>query len=83
MFSSDIDNNVVNDIIARGVPALSYATAVSSIVGAQQNYDANVNKPNGWGRNDSTRWLHSDLKDMAHYYTYDLFDQIVTKRGLE
>jgi hypothetical protein len=86
MFSSNITQQVVNNILAEGVPALSYATAVSSIVGARQNYDANVNKPNGWGRNDntySTRWLHSDLKDMAYFYTHDLFDQIVSQGGLQ
>ncbi len=32
---------------------------------------------NGWGRARGaydTRWLHSDLKDMAYFYIYKLFD---------
>lgn len=28
-------------------------------------------------------WLHSDMKDMAYFYVYKLFDQIVEKGGLK
>ena len=33
-----------------------------------------------WGRDDDTydtRWLHCDLKDMAYFFTYKLWDKFV------
>jgi hypothetical protein len=39
----------------------------------------------GTGGN-STReadWLHSDLKNMAYLYTYELFNELVTQGGLQ
>jgi len=86
MFSSNITAQVVNDIIAQGVPALSYAAGCNAIMGAVQNYNANDHKPNGWGRDDDTyhtRWLHSDLKNMAYLYTYELFNELVSQGGLQ
>ena len=38
-----------------------------------------------WGRKDDDyqfRWLHGDMKDMALFYTYRFFDQVVTDGGL-
>ena len=33
---------------------------------------------NGWGRTDyNQRWLHCDLKDMAYFYIYKLYDELV------
>jgi hypothetical protein len=88
MFSSNITGQVVNDIIAQGVPALSYAAGVNAITppGWDSNYNMEDNKPNGWGRSGGTygaRWLHSDLRDMAYFYTHDLFDQLVTEGDLQ
>lgn len=88
MFSSNITAQVQNDIIAQGVPALSYAAGVQNILlpYPSRNYNANNHKPNGWGRSGGTygtRWLHSDLKNMAYLYTYDLFNQIVSQGGLQ
>lgn len=88
MFSSNITDQVVNDIIAQGVPALSYAAGVNPITppGWDNNYNMEDNKPNRWGRSGGTygtRWLHSDLRNMAYFYTYDLFDQLVTEGGLQ
>jgi hypothetical protein len=88
MFSSNISAQAANDIIARGVPALSYAAGVQNILlpDLNRNYNANDHKPNGWGRSAAPyndRWLHSDLRDMAYFYTHDLFEQIVTKGELQ
>lgn len=89
MFSSNITAQVVNEIIAQGVPALSYAAGGNSInIPGFYNYnmDVNANKPNGWGRgggNYDTRWLHSDLKNMAYLYTYKLFNELVSQGGLQ
>ncbi|HBA84461.1 MAG TPA: hypothetical protein DCZ95_10240, partial [Verrucomicrobia bacterium] len=88
MFSSNITAQVANDIIAQGVPALSYAAGIDAIapLGLDRNYNANDHKPNGWGRSGGdygARWLHSDLKNMAYFYTYDLFNQLVSQGGLQ
>jgi len=85
MFSSNITDQAVNEILAQGVPALSYAAGVNEIDGVADNYDADSNKPNGWGRSGAPyydRWLHSDLKNMAYFYTYELFNEIVSEGGL-
>jgi len=89
MFSSNITAQVQNDIIAQGVPALSYAAGENAInIPGFYNYnlDDSVNKPNGWGRSGSPyydRWLHSDLKNMAYLYTYKLFNELVSQGGLQ
>jgi hypothetical protein len=87
MFSSIITTQNVNNILARGIPALSSATGLNVLnLAGVDNYDAENNKPNGWGRSGGTyltRWLHSDLRNMAYLYTYDLFNQIVSCGGLQ
>jgi hypothetical protein len=90
MLSSNITAQGVSDIIAQGVPALSYAAGVNSVSlpGLNRNYDADspAHKPNGWGRRGGdydARWLHSDLKTMAYLYTYDLFNELVSRGGLQ
>ena len=89
MFSPVIDMPLQSEIIAQGVPALSYAAGFSPIsIPGFYNYDMNstANKPNGWGRSGGvygTRWLHSDLKDMPYLYACRLFNELVDQGGLE
>jgi pimeloyl-ACP methyl ester carboxylesterase len=87
MFTSNITTQGQNDIIAQGVPALSYAAGVTNaLLGFDKNYDVNTHKQNGWGRSGSPyydRWLHSDLKNMAYLYTYGLFNELVSRGGLQ
>lgn len=52
------------------------------------NDDSNdgILRPNGWGRNDDVyleKWFHSDMKDMAYYYVYPLYDDLKTKGNLK
>jgi len=63
MFSSTIAAQTVNEINAKGVPALSYASGLNAITfsGQDKNYNSDTegHKPNGWGRDDDTyhtRW---------------------------
>jgi len=38
------------------------------------------NHKNGWGRSGNPyndQWLHSDMKDMAYYYVFRLYDELV------
>ena len=36
----------------------------------------------GWGRGSSD-WQHSDMKDMAYFYVYKLYEQLVEKGNLK
>jgi len=39
---------------------------------------------NGWGRSHEVYeydWQHSDMKDMAYFYVYKLYDEIVNQKG--
>jgi hypothetical protein len=35
------------------------------------------------GYPDYRQWLHNDMKDVAYFFTYPLFDEIVTDGGLK
>jgi hypothetical protein len=72
-----------------------YVPAVSSPVGGTAALDSNninlnnstdVARPNGWGRNHNvygTAWLHSDMKDMAYFYVFRLYEQVVTRGEMQ
>ena len=72
-----------------------YIPAVSSPIGGTAPFDANninlndttiVIRPNGWGRNSGVygqSWFHSDMKDMAYFYIYPLYDDLKTKGNLK
>ena len=82
MFSSNISGTERNEIIAKGIPALSPAAGKMALPPLTSSRNFNMNaafKPeNGaWGRNDShmykKRWLHSDMESMAFFYTHKMF----------
>jgi hypothetical protein len=93
MFTNNIPAFLRNELLAEGIPALSAAagkTFLGSLPNAQQrNFNMNtIFRPdNGaWGRNHEdygARWLHSDAKDMAYFYTHKLFDKLVEEGELE
>ena len=72
-----------------------YVPAVSSPVGGNavtfgnkiENHDLNSSDyRNGWGRpavDDKTDWHHSDMKDMAYFYVYKLYEQLIQKGDLK
>lgn len=44
--------------------------------------DDGIPRPNGWGRNHQvfgTAWFHSDMKDLAYFYVYKLYEQHIQK----
>ncbi|MDO5317733.1 MAG: hypothetical protein Q4G65_03820 [bacterium] len=76
--------------LAKHVPALSSPVGGNAITFGNkiENHDLNSSDyRNGWGRDkDSTyklNWLHSDMKDMAYFYVYKLYEQLVTKGSLK
>lgn len=52
-----------------------------------ENYDLNSSiYRNEWGRDSDfygANWLHSDMKDMAYFYVYPLYDELKTKGNLK
>ena len=71
-----------------------YVPAISSPIGRTasrndviDNIDLNGQLfRNGWGRNSDVygqNWLHSDMKDMAYFYVYPLYDNLRTKGNLK
>lgn len=84
-------NTTEDDIflaLAKHVPALSHPVGGTDVVfGARiENHDLNEENVyrSGWGRthrNFGVSWLHSDMKDMAYFYVYKLYDEVVKEKG--
>lgn len=94
VFNRDADemfdrNAPVNDqqlCLAKYVPAVSSAIDKTAPCGdVIDSIDLNGSSfRNGWGRshpNFGDAWFHSDMKDMAYFYVYKLYDNIVKTRG--
>lgn len=84
MFSPTISLADRNRILAYNVPAVSESTGSVPTFESQSKF-VNLNSSgykNGWGRSGNPyndQWLHSDMKDMAYYYVYRLYDELVQK----
>ena len=76
MNSVVISQNLQNELLAKGIPALSPPCGAGSVNGIAGDYDMTTQKMNGWGR-DGNQWLHSDVKNMAYYYVYKIFDDLL------
>ena len=95
MFTNTIPVATQNELLARGLPALSGPTGGQIVnikdVAGNPLPNRNINmdtvaRPNGWGRNHDDlqmRWLHGDLKDMAFFYNHKLFEDVTAKGGLK
>ena len=93
-FSPMFDHDASQD--DRWLAVAKYVPAVSSPVGGMavvlgnriENHDLNTDESyrNGWGRALDHKygidWQHSDMKDMAYYYVYKLYDQLKAKGDL-
>lgn len=89
MNASNMTAAVLNEHLAEGIPALSPAAGKTAIFDASHAFNMNTTfKPEegAWGRDNShvykKRWRHSDMKDMAFFYTHLLFDELVEKGDL-
>ena len=83
---SELSQAQINAMLAKGIPALTPAIGgirmnEKTIVNERQgNINGQDYKPNGWPmrpRPDYQNWLHSDIKNVAYYYTYKFFDKVV------
>ena len=99
MFNSTISDYDKADILAYHIPAVSSPAGKVAIRSFQPRKDFDINGPdyraNGWGREgvlvedgDGTKhveknWFHSDIKNMAYYFIYPVFTNIVEKGGMK
>ncbi len=90
---TQMDNrNATRDDVWRALA--KYVPAVSSPVGGAgvdavgvENHDLNGSGyRNEWGRDDDVyqaQWLHSDMKDMAFFHVYPLYEELTVKGDLK
>ena len=93
MFSRNATQDDIWFALAEYVPAVSSPVGGNSIGNdVTENIDMNddsnngVLRPNGWGRSHKVyldKWFHSDMKDMAYFYVYPLYDELKTKGNLK
>lgn len=69
----------LNKVLGDGIPALSFAAGRNEISrfgdGGNYNYQGVGIIPNGWPRTNGD-WRHSDLKNVAYFYVWKLFEKI-------
>ncbi len=88
--------NVQYDLLARGIPALSFATAVHKLAPLDNlnpslnrnfNMESDGRTQNQWpttghSGNDAGRWLHSDFKNVSLPYVYQMYQAMIEKGSL-
>ena len=91
MFKPDISDFEKADILAYHIPAVSSPAGKVAVWGGDNSVDMNIScKVNEWGREGvqvekegqrvtEYSWLHSDIKNMAYYYVYPAFTNIIEK----
>jgi hypothetical protein len=76
--------NTRSKILAEGLPALSYATGANSLTpfGAARNVDMMNLKTGTWPRGNG-EWRHSDFREVAFYFTQQLYQCFITEGELK
>ena len=90
LFSSSITISDRDELLAGAIPALSGPMGTTPTLTANRRFDMNTSayKADGgvWGRDHDDygkRWLHSDIKNMAYFYVYKLFEKLVEEGDLK
>ena len=99
MFTSNIVTSVQNELLARGIPELSYPIGYTNVSASycveniDLNSDSNMRRDDkawpqrsivyGSDENAWLRWLHTDLINLPHYYTYKLFKKLVEEGDMK
>lgn len=92
MLSGGASEQEVFTALAKYIPALSSPVGGNKVLDLTDYFDFDMNqerfvpRPNGWGRpavKNQTPWLHSDMKDMAFFYVYKLYEQLIQKGNLK
>ena len=91
MFQPSISDFDKADILASHIPAVSSPAGKVAISDVDVNRDYNLNtssyKGQDWGRggdhSSESGWLHSDIKNMAYFYTFRFFNELTNKGGMK
>ena len=95
MFDHDMSQNDQWLALAKYVTAVSHPVGGNPVPEGLilENVNMNLNaddggvpRPNQWGRpavKNQTPWLHSDMKDIAFFYVYKLYEQLIRKGNLK
>jgi hypothetical protein len=67
-----VDADLRAKMLGDAIPAESFAAGANETGGVENNYNMQIDTPNGWPRKDF-EWLHSDLKDVSYFYVHKLF----------
>ena len=87
------ERKVQYDVLARGIPSLSYAMATRrlSILSDARNFDmeAKGRTQNQWpseghtAKDNMGNWLHSDFKSVALPYVHQMYEAMITNGDLK
>ena len=88
MFDHDMSQDDQWLALAKYVPAVSHPVGGNAVLRNNEDHDLNSSEfRNGWGRkaekDGSQPWKHSDMKDIAYFYVYKLYEQLITKGNLK
>jgi len=98
MFQRNIPAPLRNEILAKGIPALSPPLGAGSVAeevvppfSPVPNFNMNApdcRRTDGWPRDANVlpfrdNWLHNDIKNVAYFYTFPLFIKLVDAGGLK
>jgi len=73
-----VDDVLRARMLGDAIPAESFATGANALeVASILNYDMAANRKNGNPRMIKTGWRHSDIKDVAFYHVYSIFEEFL------
>ena len=83
-FDWRVDDILRARMLGDAIPAESFATGANPLaLESIGNYDMAAHRQNGSPRLLSTRWKHSDIKNVAFYYVYQIFERIIEESNNE
>ncbi len=78
-----VDDILRARMLGDAIPAESFATGANALHDRARivNYNMATYRQNGSPRLSSARWKHSDIKNVAFYYVYSVFEEFLTERN--
>ena len=80
-FDWRVDDILRARMLGDAIPAESFATGANPLaLESIGNYDMAAHRQNGSPRTVKTGWRHSDVKNVAFYYVYSIFEEFLKGR---
>jgi hypothetical protein len=70
----------LNKVMSDAIPATSFAAGANDMGRGLKSYNMHDYMVTSWTRKDSdgkSVWYHSDIKDVAYYFTHGLFEKVM------